>query len=146
MKTLTLSLAAAMTLVAVAAGAANDPIAERKSILKAWGDATKQPGAVLKGEAKFDLAAAQAALKAYAADAQKLIALFPPTSKTGGETAALPKIWDDKAKFEGLFKKLGEDATKASAAIKDEASFKAEFPKVLGDCKACHDDYREKKS
>jgi len=27
----------------------------------------------------------------------------------------------------------------------NEASFKREFPKVLGNCKACHDDYRLKR-
>ena len=148
MKRFVLSFAAAAAFVAgvAAVSAQSDPIAQRKAILKGWGDATKQPGAVLKGEAKFDLAAAQATLKAYATDSVKLVTLFPDTSKTGGDTAALPKIWDEKAKFEGIYKKIGEDATKAAAAIKDEASFKAEFGKVLGNCKACHDDYRAKKS
>ena len=30
-----------------------------------------------------------------------------------------------------------------ATAIKDEASFKAEMGKVLGNCKACHDVYRK---
>ena len=32
-----------------------------------------------------------------------------------------------------------------SAFAADEASFKANIGKVLGNCKACHDNYREKK-
>ena len=42
--------------------------------------------------------------------------------------------------------KLSADATAAAASIKDEASFKAAIGGVLGNCKACHDDYRAKKS
>ena len=138
-------LAAAVVAMASGAIAAGDPIADRKDIFKGWGDATKPNAGALKGEAPFDLAKAQAALKAYSDGVKKLPALFPDTSKTGGKTEALPSIWENKAKFEGIFAKLDKDATAALAAIKDEASFKAEFPKVLGNCKACHDDFREKK-
>lgn len=144
-------IAALSAVAALSAGmgmslASDNPIVERQKILKNWGDVTKQPGAVLKGEAKFDLGAAQNALKAYAADSARLIALYPDNSKTGNDTAARANIWQEKAKFEGIYKKLADEATKASTAIKDEASFKAEFGKVLGNCKACHDDYRQKKS
>lgn len=138
-------LAGAMILTAGAVMAAGDPIKERKEIFKGFAEAAKPNGAALKGEAPFDLAKAQAALKAYSDGAKKLAALFPDNSKTGGDTEALPKIWQEKSKFEGLVAKLDKDATAALAAIKDEASFKSEFPKVLGNCKTCHDDYRLKK-
>ena len=87
----------------------------------------------------------QKALAAYAAGSKELVTLFPDDSKTGGDTAALPGIWTDKAKFTGIYDKLAADSTAAAAAIKDEASMKANFPKVLGNCKACHDDFRQKK-
>jgi len=138
-------LAGAMVVAASGVFAAGDPIAERKEILKGFGDLTKPNGAALKGEAAFDLAKAQAALKAYSAGSKKLVTLFPDNSKTGGKTEALPSIWQNKAKFDGIYAKLDKDATDALAAIKDEASFKANFGKVLGNCKACHDDFREKK-
>jgi cytochrome c556 len=137
---------AAVALAAVGASADDSPIVQRKAILKGFGDATKPVYAMLKGEAAFDNAVVQKALATYIDGAKKLPALFPDTSKTGDDTAALPKIWEEKAKFEGIFAKLGDDATAAAAAIKDEATFKANFSKVLGDCKACHDDYRQKKS
>jgi cytochrome c556 len=54
-------------------------------------------------------------------------------------------IWADKERFFALYAKLGADARAASAAITDEASLKAVFPKVLADCKACHDDFRLKR-
>lgn len=137
---------AAVALGATAVTAADEPIKARKDVLKGFGDATKPNAAALKGEAPFNLAAAQAALKAYAEGSKKLPDLFPDNSKTGGDTEALPSIWQNKQKFNDLFAKLGKDAATAAAAIKDEASFKAEYPKVLGNCKACHDDFRQKKS
>ena len=137
---------AAIFVAASAVCAQSDPIAARRAILKSFGDATKRPAAMLKGEAPFDLATVQNALKTYSEGAKKLPGLFPEDSKTGGDTAALPKIWDDKARFESLYAKLDKDAAANMNAIADEASFKREFPKQLGDCKTCHDDYRAKKS
>jgi cytochrome c556 len=123
--------------------AADSPaIKQRKDILKGFGAAAKDPGAMLRGEAKFELAKAQAALKTFQEGAAKLKGLFPPDSKVGGETQALPVIWEKKADFDGLWEKLGKDATAAAAAIKDEASFKAEFGKVLANCGGCHKVYR----
>ena len=136
-------LAAAFALPAAAQNVA--PIKERQKILKAFGDATKEPGKMLKGEAPFDLAKVKAALAAYKEGAPKLPALFPADSKTGGDTEALPVIWDKKDDFEGRYKKLADDATKAEAAITDEISFTEEFPKVVGNCGGCHKIYREKK-
>jgi cytochrome c556 len=125
-----------------AAGA--NPIEDRQKILKGWGDATKPVAAMLKGQAAFELAPVQAALAAYIDGAKKLPALFPDDSKIGNKTEALPRIWDEKTKFNALYEKIGKDAEVARTSITDEASLKANFPKVLGNCKACHDDYREK--
>jgi cytochrome c556 len=130
--------------LATVAAAAADPIADRQAILKGFGDATRPVAAMLKGEAPADVAKAKEALAAYVAGSAKLPALFPDNSRTG-KTEASPRIWAEKARFEGLFAKLGKDAEAASAAITDEASLKANFPKVLGNCKACHDDFREKR-
>jgi len=143
-----IGFAAAAVLVFTAVGAAADdsPIVERKAIMKGIGDATKPVSGMLKGEAAFDIAVVQKALVSYIEGAKKLPALYPDNSKTGADTGALPKIWEDKANFEGIYVKLGTDAAAAAAAIKDEATFKANIGKVLGNCKACHDDYRAKKS
>lgn len=142
----TLVLSAAALVGVSAAIAEGDAIAQRKDVLKGFGDATKPVVGMVKGEAPFDLAAVQKTLNVYIDGAKKLPTLFPDNSKTGGDTAALPKIWDEKAKFDGLFAKLGAESKTALEAIKDEATLKAQFPKLLGNCKACHDDYRQKKS
>lgn len=122
-----------------------DAIKQRKELLKAMGKATKPVGAMLKGEAPFDLKVVQAALKTYQENAPKLPAQFPDDSKTGGETEALPVIWEKKKDFEDRYAKLAADAKKAEGEITDEASFQAFFPDVAGNCGGCHKIYREKK-
>jgi cytochrome c556 len=117
----------------------------RQEILKGFGDAAKPVGAMLKGEQSFDLALVQKALQTYVRGTEQLPKLYPDDSKTGHKTEALPRIWEEKPRFESLYGKLHDDAAAAVVAIKDEASFKANMGKVFGDCKACHDDFRQKK-
>ncbi len=118
-------------------------IGQRKEILKGFGAATRDPGRMLRGEAPFDLEKVQATLKTIADGAAKLPSLFPDDSKEG-DTKALPIIWTEKDKFVAIYAKLGSDATAAMASIKDEASFKAEIPKVFANCGTCHQTYRAK--
>ena len=136
----------AIALTTTATMAQSDPIKERKALLKEWGKDTKPLGEMLKGKEKFDLTTVQAALDTYVKHVKVLPDLFPAGSDTGEETEALPAIWQDKAKFNDLFTRLDTDAASARAAIKDEASFKANFPNVVRNCKACHDDFRQKKN
>ena len=135
---------AILGLGAVAPAVAIDAIEARQTILKGMGDEARPLAAMLKGEAAFDLARVAAALKVHAEGAEALKALYPDNSRTG-KTEASPRIWVEKERFLGLYTQLATDAKAAAAAITDEASFKAQFPKVLSDCKACHDDYRVKK-
>ena len=93
---------------------------------------------MLKGEIPFDLAKVHAALKTYQEQGAKLKNLFPDDSKTGGDTEAQPKIWQARAEFEKAIDALIAKAKNASAAIKDEPSFKAEYPEVTKTCGACH--------
>lgn len=138
-----LVLASILALGVGAAVAQSGAIDQRKAAMKAMGGGAGQMGKMLKGEEAFDLAKVKTSLDAIAKNAKASVALYPADSKTG-DTKAQPAIWDNKAKFDGLFAKLEADATAAMAAIKDEASFKAEAGKVLGNCGACHTDFRAK--
>lgn len=135
--------------LAIALGAtavlAQDVIAQRRDVMKGVGGATRDPGAMLKGEQPFDLAKVQRTLAVYQDAAKKMPGLYPADSKTGGDTSAAPKIWEDSAGFKAAFDKFAADSAAAAAAIKDEASFKANFPNVLKDCGSCHESYRLKK-
>lgn len=122
--------------------AQSDPIAERQQLMKRNSQELRPLIAAQKGSAPFDLTQTQAALKSIVADYRKAATLFPDNSQTGGDTRALPKIWTDKANFDAGFTKAIATVEAAQAAIKDEASFKAEFPKVLNSCDSCHETYR----
>lgn len=140
-----LRIAAAACAIAVGATVAyaqSAAIGSRQQIYKSFGGAMKAPGDMIKGTAPFDLAKVQDSLKVLAEGAPKLTDLFPDDSKTG-ETAALPVIWEKKADFTGRLDKLAADAKAAAVAIKDEASFKAEFPKIGANCGGCHKEYRK---
>jgi cytochrome c556 len=131
-------------LIGVQAAAAQnlDVIKERKQTMKQAGGAAGSAGKMLKGEAPFDLASVQASLKTLVDVAAKMPGLFPVDSKTGGETKALPAIWDNKADVDARYAKLGQDATNALASIKDQASFAAAMPPIFKNCGGCHEKYR----
>lgn len=135
----------ALGAVTTMAAAQEDPITQRQAIYKSFGRVSRDPGLMLKGEAPFDLTKVKAALETFVDGSSKLADLFPESSKTGHDTAALPAIWEDRTKFNAILTKFNGDSKLALASIKDEASFKAEFPKVLGDCGACHQSFRAKR-
>ncbi|MBX9757972.1 MAG: cytochrome c [Beijerinckiaceae bacterium] len=139
------ALALALVIGAGAAMAQSDAVAQRRAAMKAIGDGNRGPAAMLRGEQAFDLAAVQAQLKVIEASATSSLTLYPENSKTGGDTAALPKIWEMKADFDARMTKFAADAKAAQVAIKDEASFKSEFPALLKSCGGCHTDYRARR-
>jgi cytochrome c556 len=120
-------------------------IAQRKTIMKNVSAATKTGTQMARGEAPFDLAKAKEVLAVYEDAAKRMPPLFLENSKSGGETSAAPKIWEDMAGFRAAFTKLEADARKAEAATKDHDSFKTAFGEVTKNCGACHQTYRIKK-
>jgi cytochrome c556 len=137
---------AVVALSATAVVAQQDPIAARKALMKT----TSQNAGILakmnKGDEPFDLAKVKAALAVFQDTAAKAPALFPPDSKTGGETAALPKIWEDMDDFKARFAKFGADAKAAETSITDLDTLKAAFPVLGKNCGGCHELYRMKKT
>lgn len=137
---------AAVALGATIVVAQQDPIAARKAVMKANGEQARIGTQMVKGEAPFDLAKAKAIFVTYQDAAAKMPNLFPDNSKTGGETAALPKIWESKADFDAKFAKFGQEAKAAEAAVRDLDTFKAQFPEVQKNCGGCHELYRVRRS
>src|SRR5205085_8329797 len=97
----------AVALGITAVAAQSDPIAARKALMKANGDQAKIGTAMAKGEAPFDLAKGKAIFVTFLDAANKMPNLYPENSKTGGETSAAPKIWEDMADFKATFVKCG---------------------------------------
>jgi len=136
---------AAVALGVTAVMAQQDPIAARKAIMKANGQQAGIGSKMAKGEEPFALDKAKKVFATYQ-DVAKAHALFPENSKTGGDTAALPAIWQNKADFEARLTKLANEAKAAEAATKDLDTFKAQFAEVQKNCGGCHETYRQKKS
>jgi cytochrome c556 len=63
--------------------------------------------------------------------------MFPPDSKTGA-TSATAKVWESPAEFNAALDNYVATVRAASAAVKDEASLKVEYPKIVEGCGACH--------
>ena len=136
----------ALTVGVSAAIAQSDSIAERRGLMKSVGAATATGTRMSRGEAPFELDKAQDVLKTYAAAADKMHTYFPESAKTGGETTASPKIWENQADFRKRFDDWAADIKKAAANTKDFDTFKAEFGNVTKACGSCHQAYRVSRS
>lgn len=130
-----LAVVAAGVTVAYAQNA--DAIKQRREAMRAIARAGGEPFKMTRGEAPFNLAAVQGVLKAIEDNAPKFKAAFPDNSKTGA-TEATAKVWEARADFNAIIDKWVVDAKAAAAAIKDEATFKAEYPKLTQTCGNCH--------
>jgi cytochrome c556 len=130
--------------VAIAQGVTGaGAIAERRAAMKAVGGATKAVSDMSKGDVPFDAAKAQAAFKTMEDNFGKAKGLFPDDSKTGGDTTALPAIWEKKADFAAKFDKAIADVKAAGVASTSETAFKDALKIVGSNCGGCHKDYRE---
>lgn len=131
----------AMAITGVAVG--QDVIAQRKELMKQVGGATKTSSDMIKGDKAYDPKAAETAATTIAENWTKFAKLFPENAKTGGETTAAPKIWEDTKDFEAKGAVMAKAASEAAKSAANGAeAFKASFGEVTKNCKSCHDLYR----
>ena len=145
-----LTVLATIALGASVALAQQDPIEERKALMKNNADQAKIGAAMVKGEEPFDLAKARKIFAAFENTATKAPALFPENSidqaTADDPYTAKPEIWQNMDDFKARLAKFGDDAKAASTNVKDLNSFKAAFANIgKNDCGGCHDKYRLKK-
>jgi cytochrome c556 len=143
MKRIVLAVAV-VALGVTAVVAQSDPIATRKALMKENGKQSGVAKAMIEGKEPFDLAKAKVVLATFAAVSDKGKNLWPDNSKSGGDTASLPAIWENKADFEAKLAKLSADAKAKDAGVKDLDSFKAAMGDIGKDCGGCHNTYRKK--
>jgi cytochrome c556 len=118
-------------------------IEQRQALMKNNAEQTRTLSGMLRGQVPYNADQAKAALTTLSQNAKKIPPLFPENSKTGGDTKALPAIWENKADFDSIAAQLDKGAQTALASITDEASFKAAAPKALEACGTCHKTYRK---
>ncbi len=145
----TASLTSALVFVSVlASGAAlaDPPAKARQDVMETVGFSTKAAAAMVKGEQPFDPVRAELTMRAINAAATAFPHLFPEDSKTGHETEASPKIWEDREGFLKASATFQERSAKGIAAAKGGLdAFKAAFGATVKTCKSCHESYRIKK-
>lgn len=144
MKKIVLAVLAAATATAVVAQ--SNVIASRQAWMKENGKVTGEGARMVRGEAPFDLARARAIFKTYGDTARRLPRQFPASSKTGGNTAALPAIWEQSANWRKAVAKFRNDVAVEGRKIKDLDTFKAAFGAVTKNCGSCHEAFRAKRS
>jgi cytochrome c556 len=126
--------------------AQGDPIAARKALMKTNGDQNRIGTEMIDGKRPFDLNAAKGIFTTFADSGEKAKALFPDNSKTGGDTASLPAVWENKADFDAKLTKLSNESKAAAAATTNLDTFKAQIAEVRKNCGGCHTPYRKKAS
>ena len=103
-------LAAAIAAIGVTTVVAqSDPLAARKAIMKGVGDQSRIARDMIDGKMPFNADAAKKVFATFEDAAGKMPALFPDNSK-GGDTAALPAVWENKSDFTAKFAKFGADS------------------------------------
>ena len=131
---------------ATALVAQTDPIAARKALMKTNGDQNRIATEMLEGKRPFNLDEAKKVFVVFAEAGEKAPALFPDNSKTGGDTAALPPIWENKADFNAKLAKFASESKAAGDATKDLDTFKIQITEVRKNCGGCHQSYRKRAS
>ena len=124
--------------------AQTDPIAARKALMKANGDQNRVATEMLEGKRPFNLDEAKKVFVAFNEAGEKAPALFPDNSKTGGDTAALPPIWENKADFNAKLAKFASESKAAGDSTKDLDTFKVQITEVRKNCGGCHQTYRKR--
>ena len=135
---------AVLALGTTALVAQTDPIAARKALMKANGDQNRIATEMLEGKRPFNLDEAKKVFVVFVEAGEKAPALFPDNSKTGGDTAALPPIWENKADFNAKLDKFATDSKAAGEATKDLETFKVQMTEVRKNCGGCHQTYRKR--
>jgi cytochrome c556 len=123
------------------------PIRDRHELMENIGEQAENiNNAFNVGVEGFDEAIIQRAAQEIAVDAHKIPSLFPKGS-TDPNSRALPAIWDNWSKFEGLAKQLEDQAQSLSlaAASEDDENLPEKSKKMFGTCKTCHDQFRKPK-
>jgi cytochrome c556 len=122
-----------------------DAVKYRKAAFTVMAAHTGRMGAMAQGKVPFDAKLAAENAEILANLSKLPWAAFGEGTDTA-DSKAKPEVWKDGAKFKEIADKFQADAQKLVAATKTgkEDAFKAAFGATAGNCKACHDDFKNK--
>ncbi len=128
--------------------AMDDPVKQRKALMKKVGYAMGLSVKSAKGAIPYDAAKLEAALKAAAEAADK----FPALLKEGTDASKVEtsesstKVWDNMEDFKKRLETMKVAALKSAEAAKQgRGPFAGTLKSLGGNCASCHKVYRIKK-
>jgi cytochrome c556 len=101
-----------------------------RGIMHAWRDGARSTNDILSGRADFDEVAIRDVLQAYAADAGRI------ASQANGQSAAARD-------FKRRFTAFQADAQAALGDLAQRPALRADFTRLMADCRSCHDAFKE---
>lgn len=144
----TVIVAGAVLLTATAVMAQQDLVDKTQKLMKDNGRNMMVLGAMAKGEKPYDQAAVDAALKQFEETAKDLPKLFPDSAKGlkpfDSKYSASPKIWTERAKFDGEISDFAKAVDGAKGKVKDVDTLKAAMQPIGKACGSCHENFRQK--
>ena len=122
-----------------------DAVKYRKSAFSLMATHTGRMGAMAQGKVPFDAKLAAENAEILANLSKLPWAAFGEGTDTA-DSKAKHEVWKDGAKFKEIADKFQADAQKLVTATKTgkEDAFKAAFGATAGNCKSCHDDFKNK--
>ena len=126
-------------------GGATGVVKERMELMKSMGDRMKKMGDMVKGKVAFDSASIAASAQEIKQAAPEITHLFPEGS-SHKPSEALPRIWEERGKFDELTESMILEAGKLNdvASAGDRRSIMVQFTKLGKTCSSCHTDFRKK--
>ncbi|MCY4006203.1 MAG: cytochrome c [Rhodobacteraceae bacterium] len=140
-----LVIAAAVTAMSVGVSAQEslDYIEARQSAMKFVGGQMRGLGGMAQGQTEFNADYVRTAGWAIAVIANSYPLHFPAGTETGGNTEALPAIFEDPDGFAMVAQQL-EAAALAMQKSASQDDLQMTFGQLGQACKACHSKYRSK--
>jgi cytochrome c556 len=130
--------------LAVSAAADDNAVKYRQHTMDAVGGHMQALAEIVKGQVdhKDHIALHASSLAALAGIAPDL---FGADSKTGADTKALPKIWEQPDVFKQRLDGFRTAAEELDAVVKggDTTKLPAAFGALGKSCKSCHDDFKK---
>lgn len=126
-------------------GGATGVVKERMELMKSMGDRMKKIAAMVKGKETFDAAWIAVSAQEIKQAAPEIAHLFPEGS-LHKPSEALPRIWQERGRFDEMTEQMILEAGKLSdlATAGDRRSIMLQFTRLGKTCSACHTDFREK--
>ena len=130
---------------AIAHSGARGMVKDRMELMKSLGSSMKSLAAMFQGKTAYNPTKVQQISVRVSKHAEKIPSMFPEGSdKHPSEAKAT--IWSDRSGFERAASTLGEQAAMLSKVADKKAAAEMSFKQLANTCKACHQDFREKKN